>query len=77
KLYNLRVADYHTYFVGDAHWDFSVWAHNSYNAPNGGRPRSLRRKNGLCDQSIVASLNISKNSLIISGTLTHLTIKGC
>ncbi|MEJ5276035.1 MAG: Hint domain-containing protein [Thermogemmata sp.] len=30
KLYNLRVADYHTYFVGDAHWDFSVWAHNAY-----------------------------------------------
>ncbi|MEJ5277467.1 MAG: polymorphic toxin-type HINT domain-containing protein [Thermogemmata sp.] len=29
KLYNLRVADYHTYFVGDAHWDFSVWAHNN------------------------------------------------
>jgi hypothetical protein len=29
KVYNLRVADYHTYFVGDAGWDFAVWAHNA------------------------------------------------
>jgi hypothetical protein len=27
-VYNCRVADYHTYFVGDADWGFSVWAHN-------------------------------------------------
>ena len=33
KLYNLRVADYHTYFVGDAAWGFALWAHNEYNAP--------------------------------------------
>ena len=25
KVYNLRVADYHTYFVGCDEWDFSVW----------------------------------------------------
>jgi hypothetical protein len=30
KVYNLRVADYHTYFVGSEDWGFSVWAHNSY-----------------------------------------------
>jgi RHS repeat-associated protein len=29
-VYNLRVADYHTYFVGSAEWGFSVWAHNAY-----------------------------------------------
>jgi hypothetical protein len=28
-VYNLRVADYHTYFVGTQTWGFSVWAHNS------------------------------------------------
>ncbi|MEJ5276037.1 MAG: polymorphic toxin-type HINT domain-containing protein [Thermogemmata sp.] len=33
KLYNLRVADYHTYFVGDSTWGFALWAHNEYNAP--------------------------------------------
>jgi len=28
-VYNCRVAEYHTYFVGDEQWGFSVWAHNS------------------------------------------------
>jgi len=28
-VYNLRVADYHTYFVGGREWGFSVWAHNA------------------------------------------------
>ena len=32
KLYNLRVADWHTYFVGSEEWGFSVWAHNACNA---------------------------------------------
>jgi hypothetical protein len=32
KVYNLRVADYHTYFVGDADWGFAVWAHNACGA---------------------------------------------
>jgi hypothetical protein len=29
-LYNLRVSDFHTYFVGCHEWGFSVWAHNAY-----------------------------------------------
>jgi hypothetical protein len=29
-VYNLRVADFHTYFVGCQEWAFSVWAHNAY-----------------------------------------------
>jgi hypothetical protein len=28
-VYNVRVADYHTYFVGKEEWGFSVWAHNA------------------------------------------------
>jgi hypothetical protein len=28
-VYNLRVADFHTYFVGSDEWRFSVWAHNA------------------------------------------------
>ena len=28
KLYNLRVAEWHTYFVGHEDWGFSVWVHN-------------------------------------------------
>src|SRR5207245_1001868 len=27
-VYNVRVADYHTFFVGEAGWDCAVWAHN-------------------------------------------------
>ncbi len=29
-VYNLRIADYHTYFVGAPEWGFSLWAHNTY-----------------------------------------------
>ena len=28
-VYNLTVADHHTYFVGSESWGFAVWAHNS------------------------------------------------
>jgi hypothetical protein len=28
-VYNLRVSDFHTYFVGCEEWGFSVWAHNT------------------------------------------------
>jgi hypothetical protein len=28
-VYNLQVADYHTYFVGSREWGFSAWAHNT------------------------------------------------
>ncbi|HEY2787642.1 MAG TPA: polymorphic toxin-type HINT domain-containing protein [Fimbriiglobus sp.] len=28
-VYNLRIAEYHTYFVGADEWGFSVWAHNA------------------------------------------------
>jgi intein/homing endonuclease len=37
-VYNLRVADYHTYFVGKDEWGFSVWAHNAdYNVTKDGK----------------------------------------
>jgi Pretoxin HINT domain len=29
-VYNLRVSQYHTYFIGAVDWGFSVWAHNTY-----------------------------------------------
>jgi hypothetical protein len=28
-VYNMRVAEWHTYFVGEENWGFSVWAHNA------------------------------------------------
>jgi len=36
-VYNVRIADFHTYFVGCAEWGFSVWAHNTYETLPSGR----------------------------------------
>ncbi|QVL34975.1 hypothetical protein KIH39_21220 [Telmatocola sphagniphila] len=27
-VYNMRIADHHTYFVGDDRWGWEVWSHN-------------------------------------------------
>ncbi|MEZ6141284.1 MAG: polymorphic toxin-type HINT domain-containing protein [Zavarzinella sp.] len=32
-VYNLRIADHHTYFVGCESWGFSAWAHNAACTP--------------------------------------------
>jgi hypothetical protein len=40
-VYNCRVAEYHTYFVGGANWGFSVWAHN--NCYEVGTAKDLRK----------------------------------
>jgi hypothetical protein len=29
-VYNVRVADFHTYFVGEEGWGWAAWAHNEY-----------------------------------------------
>jgi hypothetical protein len=31
-VYNMRIAEYHTCFVGSAEWGFSVWGHNACNS---------------------------------------------
>ncbi len=45
-VYNLRVAEFHTYFVGRSVWGFSVWAHNNCLVTNksisGKSPSKLR-----------------------------------
>lgn len=33
-VYNLKVSDFSTYFVGCAEWGFSVWAHNANCTPD-------------------------------------------
>ena len=39
-VYNFRVADHHTYFVGSESWGFAIWTHNSYGGEefNANRP---------------------------------------
>jgi Pretoxin HINT domain len=29
-VYNIRVADFHTYFIGSDDWGFNIWVHNQY-----------------------------------------------
>ncbi len=33
SVYNLRVAQDHTYFVGTPEWGFAIWVHNQYGIP--------------------------------------------
>jgi hypothetical protein len=42
-VYNFRVADWHTYFVGNNGWDFEVWVHNACKVPgsNGSAPNKV------------------------------------
>ena len=42
-VYNCRVAEYHTYFVGDESWPFSIWAHNECGPGRLGKQERLRQ----------------------------------
>src|SRR5262249_20319192 len=41
RVDNLRVADWHTYFVGAGRWGFSVWGHNTCDGLHHDVPRFL------------------------------------
>jgi hypothetical protein len=47
-VYNMCVAEYHTYFIGHQIWGFAIWSHNMgllcrtrRNSPNRGRPNPI------------------------------------
>jgi hypothetical protein len=40
-VYNCRVADHHTYFVGTEEWGFAVWAHNACSRTSGNNAASV------------------------------------
>ncbi|VTR99029.1 polymorphic toxin-type HINT domain-containing protein [Tuwongella immobilis] len=46
-VYNLRVADWHTYFVGDDAWGWAVWAHNTCFNHNEADVAAVTRRAGL------------------------------
>jgi hypothetical protein len=51
-VYNWRIADWHTYFVGSGEWGFAVWAHNvdvDYSADG---LRDLAAKTGMDKQKL-------------------------
>jgi hypothetical protein len=42
-VYNFRVADWHTYFVGNEDWGFEVWVHNACGpGANGPTPNNIK-----------------------------------
>jgi hypothetical protein len=47
ELFNLRVQDYHTYFIGGEDWTFSIWAHNALCATLREFSRAYRRTFGI------------------------------
>ena len=50
-VYNFRVAEHHTYYVGSEAWGFDVWAHNACvlpkNRPGMTQPGQQLAKNGI------------------------------
>ena len=48
-VYNLRVADFHTYFVGGGLWGFDVWVHNSSYLSRAIKNQVAAREDGLID----------------------------
>ena len=66
-VYNLRVADWHTYFVGDDHWGWAAWAHNTYAFLSG-----LQVAQGVMQQtntpfSLTNAMQNANAALIING----------
>jgi hypothetical protein len=70
-VYNLRVADHHTYFVGCQEWGFSVWAHNTYTGAMNReqavatlRAAGLKRKQAMQIAELAERPGIQGNQLI-------------
>ncbi len=87
-VYNLRVEDYHTYFVGAADWGFAVWAHNAYNPEatssiqnllkGKGQLAALRRNPNLKGVDIDALLKkspVQLEQMVKDGTLSSKVLK--
>ena len=73
-VYNFRVADHHTYFVGSDEWGFSVWAHNAYAAGVKDGLRQRLRQGGLDDATIEHI--IAKGRTEDRSRVTHLASAG-
>jgi Holliday junction resolvase-like predicted endonuclease len=57
-VYNLRVADFHTYFVGGTIWGLDVWVHNArYNVKTFAGERQARTLLEKRDYEILATLS--------------------
>ncbi|WP_390821152.1 polymorphic toxin-type HINT domain-containing protein [Tuwongella immobilis] len=61
-VYNCRVAEWHTYFVGDDAWGWAAWAHHAYIVlPSGTR---IGTHNELNNAGIIDSHHIIQNAAV-------------
>ncbi len=67
-VYNVRVAEDHTYFVGDETWAFGVWAHNACFGSLPGANQSLSRQGQiyalLAQQAFTDIPRLSRNATV-------------
>ena len=69
-VYNLRVADFHTYFVGSREWGFAAWVHNAYQPPTG----LLSDKYGVAGREALANAVSETSSLSEAKELVRPTV---
>lgn len=62
-VYNFRVADTHTYFVGTPEWGFAVWAHNLYSGNSDAQLRDRLASAGVDDvlANVILNLGAAEN----------------
>jgi len=63
-VYNFRIADFHTYFVGCDEWGFSVWAHNMCT------PEELVRYRAMAaDESLHPMARLEAQRMVVEATM--------
>ena len=73
KVYNLRVADYHTYFVGDESWGFALWAHNAYGPFGKLKTQAGSARNHLNQVAAYGAKKVAGGIAYAKGVAHHLT----
>lgn len=80
-VYNFRVADHHTYFVGDHDWAFSVWVHNAKCAVSakpidGTRPRHGSKSHDATAFNIALGWEVKPNTVKARFNQALVDVKG-
>jgi hypothetical protein len=69
-VYNIRVADYHTYFVGTPEWGFAAWAHNADCAEQMAALRGIEKR--LAEMSLHQNFLLKKSAAHIHREVMHI-----
>jgi len=74
-VYNLRVSEHHTYFVGGKAWGFSVWAHNVCQAP-GKVTEAMTEQYGIKEVNAENYFATESRNLPHVAQVTHYDVEG-